>query len=428
MRRAGLSIAAFGVVCALAGTASADEGERPRGRYIRVDPPPEALTIEEAETQAEGHILFLNRCPGGITITNGASDDSRTNKSSIVSGSVHLDEFPFGDASWNQIVQDVRGIFAPFGIVVTDVDPGNVPHDEALVCGADTDANFQPAAGVAPFTCARIPNAITFTFPETIGDDTRYTSETIAQEAAHAWGLDHSFKCEDPMTYLLGCGNKSFQDGDYSCGEYEARACDCGNPTQNTYQHILGLFGAGVPDTQAPIARIVAPMDGDRFDPGADFDIAIEVSDDVDVTRVALFVDGEQLGSDNAPPFTGWPVQGIEPGQYQFRVEAQDSSGNVGQSNVVTIQVGLGGPGGDAGGDDNDVGDSDGGGDDEDEEEDSDGGDGGGGGIYPGAFPTYERGDPSGCGCRASGSGGAPVGLVLLGFVSLLRRRRSAER
>jgi MYXO-CTERM domain-containing protein len=425
MRRAGVSIGVVGFVVGLALPSEADAAERVRGRYVRVDPPATALAVQEMEPQGTGgHILFINRCPGGLTINYGEADDSRSNTSMIVNGTIHLNEFPFSDASWNQIVSDVVEMMAPFGIVVTDVDPGNVPHDEALVCGSYQAAGFEEAAGIAPYTCGQIPNVITFTFPETIGDDTRYTSETVAQEAAHGWGLDHSFKCEDPMTYLLDCGDKAFQDGDYPCGEYEARACDCGGATQNTYQHIMGLFGAGVPDTSAPAAQIVAPLDGDEFDAGADFDIAIDVNDDIDVTRVTLYVDGEQQGFDDTPPFDGWPVSGIERGEYSFRIEAQDAAGNVGDSNVVTVYVGMNGPGNGAG----DDGEGDGGGNDggDDEDEDSDDESGGGGGIDPGVFPTSARPEAGGCACRSSNEGSTWSGLLVLVLAGGLRRRRRA--
>jgi hypothetical protein len=227
-------------------------GELPRGRYVPVDPPAEAFAIERANEDGLGHLVFLNRCPEGISISYGQVDDARRNRSMIVTGTIHLDPYPYGDESWDAIVDEVQRMFEPFGITVTEDDPGDVPHDEALVCGSDRDAGFAPAAGIAPWGCRPIANAITFTFPEAIGDFPKYTAETVVQEAAHAWALDHSFECEDPMTYLEGCGHKSFQDLDTPCGEYEARECACGNATQNTYARLMDLFGpASAPDGRA---------------------------------------------------------------------------------------------------------------------------------------------------------------------------------
>ena len=61
--------------------------------------------------------------------------------------------------------------------------------------------------------------------------------ETVTQEVAHAFTLDHELLCEDPMTYLDGCGAKSFQNVLAPCGEYEERPCSCGDPAgQNSVQ------------------------------------------------------------------------------------------------------------------------------------------------------------------------------------------------
>jgi hypothetical protein len=225
------------------------------GRYVPVDA---ELVAENAPELGLGKLLFVNRCPEGISISYGRVDDARRNRSMIVTGTIHLDPYPYSDESWDAIMAEVQRMFDPFDILVTDEDPGDVPHDEAVVCGSDKDAGFAPAAGIAPWGCRPIANAVTFTFPEAIGDDPRYTAETVVQEAAHAWALDHSFACRDPMTYLVGCGQKEFVDADKPCGEYEARACACGNDTQNTYEHLMDLFG---PAPMEPEGRMFGEED-----------------------------------------------------------------------------------------------------------------------------------------------------------------------
>ena len=60
---------------------------------------------------------------------------------------------------------------------------------------------------------------------------------------AHAYGLDHGYLCKDTMTYLSGCGNKSFVDKDVRCGEKKARDCADGKPTQNSYRRLLSVLG-----------------------------------------------------------------------------------------------------------------------------------------------------------------------------------------
>lgn len=419
------------VVLTAAGVAQAAEpvhggiaAERPRGHYIPVST--DQIRIRQHPVEAGGqHILFLNRCVGGITITQGV-DDSTSNTSSIVNGVINLPQYPFGDAAWAEVLDGARDIFAPFGITVTDVDPSPAPHDEVIVCGNADAAGFPGTAGVAPFNCGVIANAITYVFPETIGNDARFTIETVAQEAAHAWGLDHEFKCEDPMTYLLDCGDKSFQQGAFPCGEYEARACMCGGNDQNSYAHIMGLFGAGTPDTQLPAVSIVSPTDGQQFAPGDDFNITLQASDDGEVMSVALFLDGALASADAAEPFEGWAANDLPEGTHDLYIEATDAAGNVGVSEVVSIDVmpANGGGGEDDGTDD---GGSDDDGTDDGADDLGDDGDGGwpstGGGIPPG----YGRGngDPTGCACDvADRDDGHLLAIAVACFVMVRRRVR----
>ena len=46
------------------------------------------------------------------------------------------------------------------------------------------------------------------------------------------------------MTYLSGCGQKTFQAAAIRCGEYSARTCACGNPTQNSVAMITARGAA----------------------------------------------------------------------------------------------------------------------------------------------------------------------------------------
>jgi MYXO-CTERM domain-containing protein len=415
-----LSVATLPTAARATAEPDAPRSERPRGTYVFRAPVDGKVAPIQPQHAGTPHTLFLNRCPGGITLLQAAEDNSSANQSSIVTGSISLNEYPFGDAAWTEVVAGVREIFSPFGITVTDIDPTPATHDEVIVCGSDVAAGFDGAAGVAPYTCGPITDAITFTFPETIGNDARFTIETIAQEAAHAWGLDHEFKCEDPMTYLLDCGDKSFQQGDYPCGEYEARACQCGGNTQNSYAHILALFGNGTPDTQQPLASITYPADGDRFAPGDDFDLTISVSDDVEVRRVFLYAAGEQSASDESSPFEGWRIDDIPAGTHELYIEAEDAAGNLGISDVVTIVVGDvdGGEDASEGEGTGELGSDDGGADD--------GLDGGAmtsasGDAIPAGFGRDA--ETSGCGCTSTSPASSAPGWLALLWAAARRRR-----
>lgn len=427
--------------------ASASPGElapddRPRGTYVWVPPSPSEASPAPAQKGGSSgqHILYLNRCNGGATITAGWPDDNQLDRSGILGGTVNFPPYPYGDDSWAQVVEHTKQIYAPFGIHVTDVDPSPTPHDEAIVCGSGGMAGFGGAGGVAPFTCDVIPDPITFTFPESLGNDPRTIAEVIAQESAHAWGLEHEYKCEDPMTYLSGCGDKTFQDGNYQCGEYSPRACDCGGATQNSYQYIMSLFGPSVPDVQAPTATIVAPHDGETFSVGDSFDVAVEVADDNEVVRVSLYLDGALSSEDMSVPFGPWPVIDAPEGAYEFYIVATDAAGKTTQSNVVHVEVtadpvdpghpngGGGAEGGGEGGGDEGGGDTDSG----DAEGDGEGDDGALGPDDPGALPPGFGLDTeaAGCACTTAPGRTPPLGwlgaLVIVG--ALERRRRLLSR
>jgi hypothetical protein len=114
--------------------------------------------------------------------------------------------------------------------------------------------------GVAPFTCGLIPTAVVYAFADVYGGDNQGICETVAQEVSHAFGLDHEFLCEDPMTYLSGCGAKTFQDQAASCGEFEPRECSCGGSSQNSVQQMLQTIGAS-DGTVVPPSRYGVPGD-----------------------------------------------------------------------------------------------------------------------------------------------------------------------
>lgn len=435
-------MAALAAVGTMATTSSAGAEEpiaddHPHGTYVRVDAPDDVASETPTQHGGAPHVLFLQRCEGGLTISPGGGG-SIANQSEIVGGVINFPPFPYGDTAWNDVLTRTRAIFSPFNITVTDVDPGNTPHDEAVVCGDGAMAGFAGAGGVAPFSCGVINNAITFTFAETLGNNPQLLAEVVGQEAAHAWGLDHEYLCEDPMTYLSGCGPKTFQNVNAQCGEFSARQCSCGGNTQNSYQHIINTFGAAIPDNQSPTAAITYPNDGDVFLPGAEFDITVDVNDDVQVANVTLFVDGSMEASDASAPFGPWPVSNIPEGSYEFYIEATDVAGNVTMSSVVSIDVTAdgeppppppagdtgdsgGGPGDSGGFDSGGVGDGTGVGD----------GVGGDAGALP---PDYGSGfDPAtggtACECSAGTSprGGLGMGLMLLGLLGLRthgRRRR----
>jgi hypothetical protein len=386
-----------------------------RAAYVRVPTP--------AQPAAASSTIFLNRCVGGETIRTGSNSSAVDNISEVVVDDVTLPEYPYGDASWNEVVARTRKLFAPFDIMVTDVDPSPEPHFESIVCGTGEDAGFPQAWGVAPFTCEVYDNSINFTFPQSIGNDPRTIAETIAQEVAHTFGLDHLLDCLDPMSYLADCGERSFQDWEIPCGEYEERACTCGGWTQNPYQRIVGEFGPQS-DIEGPTVAIVEPADGAIVVPGADFEVLIEIADDAGVARVELLVDGEAMSVAEAEPWGPWPVRNIPAGTYAFSVLAVDDLGNESVSETITVHA---------------MSDEEDEPDEEDEEDDGDDGDDGesdGGGSSgesgvaedPPRYDYHRGGGEQGCACSTHRENGWPGLLLLLLVPTTIGRASSRAR
>lgn len=206
-----------------------------------------AAVLLAGATDAHAQLtVYLNR--GGGTYSPGEPNDSRTNVSSVPDTPVSIPAWDVDEVVWGEVYTCVQDLFAPFGVVATDVDPGDGDHVEAVLGGLPGQLGLDPnAAGVSPFRtdCSVIDNSIVFIFPDVLAES-RLVCEAIAQEVAHSIGLDHQYLCEDPMTYLTGCGAKSFRDVDAPCGEMEPRPCECGGEMQNSYRRLMREFG-GLP-------------------------------------------------------------------------------------------------------------------------------------------------------------------------------------
>jgi hypothetical protein len=315
--------------------AHASPNGRPQPVMIRIDqaraPGPAAA--------ASSRLVYLHRCPSAGCIVTQGTDDSRTNTSSIAMGMRTIGPFTQPQATWDLMVACVEATFAPFDITVTDVDPGNVPHYENIIGGRSSDLrnDIPNAGGVAPFDCDEIPNAISYTF-DVYGPDPEQLCWTAAQEVAHAFGLEHEMDPKDPLTYLAGPLPKRFQATDVPCGEFAPRTCQCtGNGTQNSYKHILAMFGPGA--ATPPTVSIRSPSSGKRVQPG--FLTKVDAMDDVAVERVELWIDNVRITEDTMAPYVLAATDTLELGPHTVEVRAYDVQGVLG---AASVDVELGPP------------------------------------------------------------------------------------
>ncbi|MEZ4366231.1 MAG: SH3 domain-containing protein [Kofleriaceae bacterium] len=240
-----------------------------RARQV-VAPDLERPPVVDGEPQplATSRTIYLNRV--GATLRPG-NNDSRTDFSSLAPQLVQVPPWDVPTAGWNQVVDCITGMFAPFGATVTTVDPGQTPHIEALFAQSPNQFGMPSnVGGVSPFTldCTTIENSIVLTFVNAYGTNYESICETMTQEIAHSYGLDHQLLASDPMTYLPYNGLQSFKDQTVSCGESSPRACGIqGYPScradQNSYQLLLGQLGppSGAPPAPEDPGEDPAPED-----------------------------------------------------------------------------------------------------------------------------------------------------------------------
>lgn len=202
-------------------------------------------------------IVVLDR--HGATI-QGGQDDSRRLISSVVATkktSATIPKFAGSDKEWREFVKCVQKVFAPYDLTIVEERPATGSFVLAMVGGTPSLLGYEKKiAGLAPYNTDVVEDPIAFVFSKTLNDDPIKMCETAAEEIGHTFGLDHEYNCKDPMTYLASCGTQSFQNGEFSCGEYDKRPCKDGKPKQNSHARLLAVLGARKP---APVVAKPTP-------------------------------------------------------------------------------------------------------------------------------------------------------------------------
>ncbi|MBC8070085.1 MAG: hypothetical protein IAG13_17250 [Deltaproteobacteria bacterium] len=167
-------------------------------------------------------------------------------------------------------------------------------------------------------------------------------------------------------------------------------------------------------DDSPPVVTLTYPADGAYFEPGDDFVITADVTDDRVVSDVVLYLDGSEVERLYAPPWE-WSVTNIPQGSYEFGVAAHDGR-NQGVSEAVDVQVGM-----------TAVDTGEGGVDGSDDASPNDGGELGGDATSADGDPNgpaANDGIDDGCGCTQRGGDATGVALAGLTLACARRRRR----
>lgn len=293
--------------------------------------------------------IFLNRNGGRYTP---GRDDSRANTSIVPNSASTVTAFSGTQAQWQQVVACVRAQFAPFNAVIVESEPSSGEYVEAVIGGRPGQVGLpNGVGGVAPidsFQCNIIPNAIVFAFSDVYGNNPQDVCETAAQEIAHAISLDHELHCPDPMTYLSGCGDKSFRDVDAQCGEYQARACNCGRSRQNSVQVLIEKLGASngtnpnppPADPTPPTVAVTSPAHNASLAGDTTLTITANAQDNVGVVATELVwpysntvfpcptnQNGGSVVCTRSGNTSTWQLR-VGQGDRRFSVRARDAAGN----------------------------------------------------------------------------------------------------
>ena len=284
-----------------------------------------------AASSAAPVLVYLNA--GGSVITGGADNPARNTSwiASSAGGDVRFPAYSGSARSWQAITACVRDVYRDFAVDFTDQRPNGTGYSMIVVGGSPALLGLNnQVGGIAPSDSEVLRNAVGFVFSASSGNRVNDLCEAIVHEVGHTLGLDHAYRCEDPMSYLNGCGPKRFADVAAPCGEYEARSCDGGAATQNSYRTLMSLVGGR--SNVAPVAPPVLPPVVDDRDTRNEADSS-DPSDSDDDSVVDPYYRDNQDDSDvdtdtdaNEQVEDGWDVDlDNDAATVDFRSEGQTS-------------------------------------------------------------------------------------------------------
>lgn len=401
-----------------------------------VDPEPTAAWEDiEGNQYPRKHTLFLN-FNGGLMY--GGEDNSAESKSTLARAGEKYPPYGKGEVGALAIIQRVQEDMSALGVrIVYEKRPSKmVPYTMVMIGGQWQDTNIDMAAGgVAPGTdCeARGQRHVVYVFDN--------EASTVGQEAAHAWGLDHTMGGDRIMSYQFG-NNKHFGDncqalceaacqgpGTIGCRLVHEKYCGVGSEQQNDLAELHYIFGTNEPDTKPPEVKITAPEDGLEVEKGASLTIQGELHDDYGGLGWKLTVkqDGMVVFDEvDYDKIRSWHFSKMPAGAYEVTLTAEDHAAHV-VSDTIRITVGVPAPTTESDSQTDESAESgvptEGGGGSEG------GGSEGGGSEASGEGSDTAGADEGGCRIsRGSGSGGSLgllVPLVGLGLGLRARRRRA---
>src|SRR5690242_9116089 len=110
-----------------------DRRSSERSRVARCFARLRAGTPRDEDAPTPAVVIYLNA--DGGTFRPGA-DDARVAASSLVAETSRIPAWTVPADDWRTVKTCIADELAPFDMIVTDRDPGDVPHDEIVIGGA----------------------------------------------------------------------------------------------------------------------------------------------------------------------------------------------------------------------------------------------------------------------------------------------------
>lgn len=316
------------------------------------------------------HVIYLNNCkPNGCTIHAGVTD-ATTDTSDIPGQTSTVMAFDQSPAVWSDVLTCMRGVMAPFDVLVTDQRPASGDFFEVVVAGSSV--NLGLSAGILADSdtactgvgsCVQyVPNELAFVFANAapFDADANAICDTAAQALGVGWALDFVLDAADVMHSNAPTGIRGFHDAEACGGDCTGstslfgETCSGTGPTathvcigngagtQDEAQTVLALFGS------APAVSITAPASGATVESG--FSIETTCTSGSGVQNVTVAIDSSNQVTLTAPPYTTTAPATLAAGPHSIVATCTSVAGlTASASSTVDLQGAGGGGGGSKG-------------------------------------------------------------------------------
>ena len=262
--------------------------------------------------------------PGGSY--NSASGTSVS--SPVVAGAAAMVLSTKPSLSGSQVQNILKQAADDFGPAGWDTGYGwgrvNVGRAVAAASGASapTPDTTPPAVGfTSPSTGASVSGSVSVSVSAT--DNTTVSSVTLSIDGAAA-------ATDTSSPYTFSWNTNAVLNGSHTL---TATAVDASG---NSNSVSISVVVNNALDISAPTVSITSPSDGNRVT--SNVSVKVSTSDNVAVTKVELFVDGILQGASTSAPFTTkWNTTKAAKGPHTLVCKAYDSAGNVGTSQLVSV-------------------------------------------------------------------------------------------